>query len=72
MVFKTKVRTVGTSLGVLIPKEVIEELKIREGEEIDVAVLKQKRIEEIKSLFGIAKGAAPFVRERNTKREQQY
>jgi len=34
--FKAKVRKVGTSLGVLIPREVAEREKIKEGEEVDV------------------------------------
>jgi antitoxin component of MazEF toxin-antitoxin module len=72
MVFKAKIRAVGTSLGILIPKEVVEELKFREGEEIEVALLKKKRLEEVISGLGMAKGLAPFVRERQTKRESQY
>lgn len=31
--FKTKVRNVGTSLGVLIPKEVARELRIKKARE---------------------------------------
>ena len=62
--FKAKVRKVGTSLGVLIPKEVIEEEKIKEGQEIQLSTLKQKNLEEIFKLFGTAKGAKPFVRDR--------
>ena len=62
--FKTKVRKVGTSLGVLIPKELIEEQKIKEGEEVEVGVLKESRLRSIEKAFGIAKGAKPFERDR--------
>ncbi|MEK6891819.1 MAG: AbrB/MazE/SpoVT family DNA-binding domain-containing protein [Nanoarchaeota archaeon] len=62
--FKAKVRKVGTSLGVLIPKEVIEEEKIKEGEEIELNLMKKRKLEEIEKMFGIAKGAKPFERDR--------
>ena len=55
-IFKSKVRNVGTSLGILIPKEIIGNEKIKEGEEIEVAILK-KNLELIEKLFGSAKGA---------------
>ena len=62
--FKAKVRKVGTSLGVLIPKEFAEKEKIKEGEEIEVGLLKQRKVEEVLKLFGTAKGTRPFVRDR--------
>lgn len=61
-VFKTKVREVGTSLGVLIPKEVAREMKIKKGEEIEISILK-KNPELIAKFFGIDKGAKPFERD---------
>ena len=60
--FNARVRNVGTSLGILIPKEVIKEEKITEGEEIEVSVLK-KNLALIKDSFGIAKGTSMFKRE---------
>jgi len=62
--FKAKVRKVGTSLGVLIPKEIATEEKIKEGEKVEVSLLKEKRLEEVFKLFGTAKGTKPFVRDR--------
>ena len=62
--FKAKVRKVGTSLGILIPKEVIEEEKIKEGQEIELNLMRRKKLEEIERMFGIAKGAKPFERDR--------
>ena len=69
--FKAKVRKVGTSLGVLIPKEVIEEEKIKEGQEIELNLMKKRKLEEIEKMFGIAKGAKPFERDR-TDRLDRY
>jgi antitoxin component of MazEF toxin-antitoxin module len=60
--FETKVRKIGTSLGVLIPKRLLASEKIRNGEEIEIAVLKRKRLDLIENSFGIAKGAAGFRR----------
>jgi len=63
-VFKTKVRKVGTSLGVLIPKELVGRQKIREGEEVEIGLLKQRLLEEVLKLIGTSKGTKPFKRER--------
>lgn len=62
-VFKVKVRRIGTSLGVLIPKALINEEKIKEGEEIEIAVLREKK-ELIKKSFGMMKGLGPFARDK--------
>lgn len=62
-IFKVKVRKIGTSLGVLIPKKFIEERSVKEGEEIELAILK-KRKELLTSSFGMAKGAGRFHRDR--------
>ena len=61
--FKTKVRKVGTSLGLLIPKEVVEQEKLKEGQEIEVSLFKRRKLEEIWKLIGTAKGAKPFERD---------
>ena len=60
-VFKAKVRRIGTSLGILIPKELLQEKKISEGDEIELSILK-KRKELIDRAFGIPKGIGPFTR----------
>ena len=68
--FKAKVRKVGTSLGVLIPKEIIKEEKIKEGQEIGVSLLKQRRLEEVWKLIGTAKDWKPFERDRTDRLER--
>ena len=62
--FKAKVRRVGTSLGVLIPKEIVEEERIKEGQEIELGLLKRRKLEEVWKLIGTAKGTKPFERDR--------
>jgi len=60
--FEAKVRNVGTSLGVLIPIEIIREEKIKEGQHIEVSILK-KNLKLIRESFGIAKGSSKFERD---------
>ena len=62
--FKAKVRKVGTSLGVLIPKEVAEQEQIREGMEVEVGLLRARKVNEVLKLFGTARGTKPFARDR--------
>ena len=69
--FKVKVRRVGSSLGILIPKEYAEKQKIKEGETVDVGMLKQRRLEDVMKLFGTAKESKPFIRDR-TERLDRY
>lgn len=56
-VFEGKVRRVGSSLGVLIPKEVVSSDRIREDETIKVAILK-KDSSLIDKMFGSVKTKA--------------
>ena len=63
---KVTIRRVGSSLGVLIPKKVIEEERLKEGDAVEIALYtrsKEERLKILKKAFGIAKGAKPFVRE---------
>jgi antitoxin component of MazEF toxin-antitoxin module len=63
--FKVKIRRIGTSAGVLIPKEVLDEQNLKIGDEVEVGLVLplEKRRELLKKAFGIAKGAKPFERE---------
>ncbi|MBI2184848.1 MAG: AbrB/MazE/SpoVT family DNA-binding domain-containing protein [Thaumarchaeota archaeon] len=70
--FKAKVRRVGTSLGVLIPKEMAEEEKIKEGEEVKIGLFKEKRLEDVLELMGTAKGTKPFNRNRADKVDRYF
>ena len=52
MAVEAKVRKIGTSLGVIIPKERLEELAVKEGDTIIIRRI-EKPVEEIR---GILKG----------------
>ncbi len=54
----SRVRKVGGSLVVTIPKEVAEEEGIKAGETVNVEVRRVKR-----SYFGAARGVGPFTSE---------
>lgn len=62
-VFESKVRQVGTSLGVLIPKEVVQGDKIKKDQKVQVAILK-KDLSLIKRAFGSVK-LGSFKREQD-------
>ncbi len=62
--FKVKLRKIGTSAGLLVPKGIMEEEKLKIGEEVEVGIFKKKKLEDIEKMFGIAKGAKPFERDR--------
>ena len=53
----SKARKVGGSLMVVIPREVVEQEDIREGELLEIEVRKAKR-----SFFGATPGIGPFTR----------
>jgi antitoxin component of MazEF toxin-antitoxin module len=70
--FKAKVRKIGTSVGVLIPKQIIEAEGIKEGEVIEVSLLRRKKLDVLlKKLMGSAKGAGPFERDREDRLERE-
>ena len=62
--FNVKVRKVGSSFGILIPKVLAEKERIKEGEEIEVSFAKKRNIETLFKLMGSAKSADEFERDR--------
>lgn len=62
MVFESKIRKVGTSLGVLIPRDVSESEHWKEGQKIKLMPIKED-FAWVNKMFGSAKGAKPFERE---------
>jgi|WetSurMetagenome_2_1015567.scaffolds.fasta_scaffold2130057_1 antitoxin component of MazEF toxin-antitoxin module len=70
--FKAKVRRVGSSLGILIPKETADKENIKEGDEIEVSLLKRRNLAKLLKLAGTAKGATvPFERDREDRLERE-
>jgi antitoxin component of MazEF toxin-antitoxin module len=49
MITKSKVKRWGNSLGVVLPKALVEEEALREGEEVEVTV---RKISDVRSLRG--------------------
>lgn len=62
-VFVSKVRPLGTSLGLIIPNKVVSEEKLEPGEEIKVSIIKSD-FKALEALFGSMKGAKPFKRDK--------
>jgi antitoxin component of MazEF toxin-antitoxin module len=65
-VFEGKVRRLGNSMAVIIPKEVLEETGAREGDivKLSVPIPKQKRKAAIRHMAGMDLKSAPFTREK--------
>jgi antitoxin component of MazEF toxin-antitoxin module len=61
-VIKTRVRKIGTSFGVLLPKKIIEENQIKNKQDIELILLRKNKIKTIEKAFGITKEAKPFQR----------
>lgn len=70
-VFRVKVRKVGDSLGFLIPKWALDKENIKEGEEIEVSVLKKRKLAKLLKLFGSVKDAEPFERDREDRLDRE-
>ncbi|MFH0837469.1 MAG: AbrB/MazE/SpoVT family DNA-binding domain-containing protein [Candidatus Aenigmatarchaeota archaeon] len=56
------VRQVGGSLMIRIPKEIVKEENIREGERMEIELGRVR-----KSYFGVLKGMKPFTQEEEMK-----
>jgi len=65
--FEVKVRQVGSSLGVLIPKEIADAERIGKNQTIKVIIMK-KDPDLVEKFFGIAKGAGRFKRDNHGER----
>jgi len=51
----TKVKKLGSSFGIILPREIINNQQIKEGSEIEV-MIKPKHKTNVKNLFGLLKG----------------
>jgi antitoxin component of MazEF toxin-antitoxin module len=65
-VFEGKVRRLGNSMAVIIPKEILEETGAKEGDvvKLSVPIPRQRRNEVLKKMAGIDAGSRPFKREK--------
>ncbi len=63
--FVSKVRPIGSSSGIIIPKDILESEHIRSGEEVLVSIRKPGDWKRLEALMGTVKEKMPFHRERN-------
>jgi antitoxin component of MazEF toxin-antitoxin module len=64
-VFEGKVRRLGNSLAVIIPKEILDEAGVKEGDAVKLSlpIPKSRRREALMRMAGVDSLAEPFVRE---------
>jgi bifunctional DNA-binding transcriptional regulator/antitoxin component of YhaV-PrlF toxin-antitoxin module len=66
MALKAKIRRIGTSLGIIIPKETLETMKMREGDTVIIP-----RIEApVKEIRGILKGTGIVFERESADRDE--
>ncbi len=65
-VFEGKVRRLGNSMAVIIPKEILEETGAGEGDtvKLSIPIPKKKRDEILRKVAGVDAGLQPFKREK--------
>jgi antitoxin component of MazEF toxin-antitoxin module len=66
-VFKAKVRKIGNSYGILIPAEVLDEIQVGSGDEINVSISNdnlEERNRKLRGLAGVYTGNPSFIREK--------
>ena len=65
-VFEGKVRRLGNSMAVIIPREILEEAGAKEGDvvKLSLPIPRARREEALKRITGIDSEAEPFIREK--------
>ena len=68
-VFEGRIRRLGNSMAVIIPKEVLEEAGAKEGDvvKLSLPIPKSKRKEVLRKIAGVDSLAEPFIREKRDK-----
>jgi antitoxin component of MazEF toxin-antitoxin module len=61
---QVKLRRIGTSIGVLIPKSVLRDGNFKLGQSIEISLVKRPTKKEIEKAFGSAKWLKGFKREK--------
>ena len=69
VIYRGKIKKVGASMVVLIPKKVLKLHGIKIGDELEVTPLKKYKLKLINEAFGIAKDAPSFKRPREVERK---
>ena len=65
--FRARLRRVGNSLSVLVPKKAFEDLGVGEGDEVDVTLYRRRndQLDWLREVAGTWPDLGPFQRERN-------
>jgi antitoxin component of MazEF toxin-antitoxin module len=66
-IFESTIRPLGSSACVLIPKEQLEAEGLKIGDKVEVALLVHRNPEALDKLFGVAKGAGRFERDKKVR-----
>ena len=66
-VFEGKIRRLGNSMAVIIPKVILEETGAKEGDvmKLSVPIPRQRRSEVFRKIAGIDARSGPFTREKS-------
>ena len=64
MNMKTKVRCWGNSLGIVLPKALVDEEELKEGEEVEITI---RKVSDVRSL----RGKYPFKNLQHEKEEMK-
>ncbi|MFH1849228.1 MAG: AbrB/MazE/SpoVT family DNA-binding domain-containing protein [archaeon] len=56
---ESRIKKWGNSLGIVIPKNTVKEMALKEGEKVSIDIVKKQKI----NAWGLCKGAKPFHRE---------
>lgn len=59
VIVESEVKKWGNSLGIIIPRDAVTSMKLKEKDKISIDLMIKKKV----SGFGMFKGAKPFVRE---------
>jgi len=70
-VFKAKVRSIGSSAGIIIPQEILYAEGLAKGKEAEFVVM-HRNFKLLDELMGTMKGAKPFERDRSDRLERIY
>ncbi|MBI5047290.1 hypothetical protein HZC07_06190 [Candidatus Micrarchaeota archaeon] len=68
-IFQAKLRKIGSSIGILIPKDRLTEINANIGEEIDLVVIKHRSKKDVEASFGIASHFTKSFERDKTSRE---
>ena len=72
--FKAKIIRVGTSAGIIIPKEILKEKGLQAGEKayFSIVITETERHALIEKMWGSMPDLGPFVRDKSDRMERLY